>query len=107
MRTVAAVAAGVLVMGLTACSESGPDNVNGDAPPVTGPTAAQETPAPAKTPKHKKKARPTPTPEATVVPTPPPPVPLPSGEEFDPKNYDPEGDHDPNATPEASGFPAG
>ncbi len=109
MRLVGVIASGVLALGsLCACSGSAADDINGDAPPSTGPALAQETPAPAKTPKHKKKkAAPATTSKAAVAPTPEPT--LPPGEEFDPEHYDPEGDRDPDAakSPDPGGFPAG
>lgn len=108
MRLVAVLTTGALALGgLTACSDSEPDNINGDAPPSIGPAvppSVAPTSAPTKSPKPRKKPRPSVTPQP--APTPAPEPTLPPGEEFDPEHYEPEGDHDPAATP-APGFPAG
>ena len=105
MRAVRSIPAAALLACLTACSDG--YEVKGDAPPSTGPTVAQVTPAPTKAPKHRKKAKPGVIPATSPAPTPAIEPTLPPGEKFDPEHYDPEGDHDPNATPDASGLPAG
>lgn len=70
MRAAHLLAAAVVAAGLTACSDAGPDSLNGDGLPTTGPTS-------------------------TTGPGLEPFPPLPPGEEFDPEGYEPEGDSSP------------
>lgn len=79
MRAAHLLAAAVLTAGLTACSDAGPDSLNGDGLPTTGPTSTAGV-------------------EGFPL--------LPPGEEFDPEGYEPEGDRDPSASP-SPGFPLG